>query len=407
MADDCGTMAFLSPEASAMDDLYMRSGIFLAPFHNHDENPTQSLQRDMELLELLDRLGYHEAWIGEHHSGGFEIIACPEMFIAAAAERTRHIRLGTGVVSLPYHNPFVLADRMVQLDHMTRGRAMFGVGPGALVHDALKIGIDPADQRRMMNEALDVIVPLLRGETVTRRTDWFNLVEARLQMRPYTRPHMELAVAAARSPTGALAAGRYGIGMLSIGGTTPAAMERHKANWELYEETARAHGHVPDRRNWRLVAMYHIAETREQARKNVEFGLQAYCNYYRDVATFPILPPDVGDPYNFMIETGTACIGTPDDAIAYIERLIKGSGGFGVITELAHNWADWEPTRRHYELMARYVHPHFQRSRESLRASYDFAAAHHEEFIGRAGAAVQAEIDKFQARRQGRRGAAE
>jgi len=122
-----------------MDDLYLRSGIFLAPFHNHDENPTLSIERDLELLELLDRLNYQEAWIGEHHSGGFELIACPEMFIAAAAQRTRHIRLGTGVVSLPYHNPFMLADRMVQLDHMTRGRAMFGVGPGALVHDALKI----------------------------------------------------------------------------------------------------------------------------------------------------------------------------------------------------------------------------------------------------------------------------
>src|SRR5579885_1123867 len=218
MADDCGTMAFLSPEASAMDDLYMRSGIFLAPFHNHDENPTQSLQRDMELLELLDRLGYHEAWIGEHHSGGFEIIACPEMFIAAAAQRTRHIRLGTGVVSLPYHNPFMLADRMVHLDHRTRVRAMFGVGPGALVHDALKVGIDPGDQRQMMDESFEVIVRLLKGETVNKKTDWFNLTDAQLQLRPYTQPHMELAVAAARSPAGGVLAGKHGVGLLSIGG---------------------------------------------------------------------------------------------------------------------------------------------------------------------------------------------
>jgi limonene 1,2-monooxygenase len=185
-----------------MDERYLRSGIFLAPFHNHDENPTLSIERDLELLEHLDRLNYHEAWIGEHHSGGFELIACPEMFIAAAAQRTRHIRLGTGVVSLPYHNPFMLADRMVQLDHMTRGRAMFGVGPGALVHDALKIGIDPGEQRRMMNESFDVIVRLLHGETVDCQTDWFNLTEAQLQLRPYTRPTMELAVAAARSPSG-------------------------------------------------------------------------------------------------------------------------------------------------------------------------------------------------------------
>ena len=165
---------------------YLRSGIFLAPFHSLEENPTLALQRDMELLEHLDRLNYHEAWIGEHHSGGFEIVACPEMFIAAAAERTRHIRLGTGVVSLPYHNPFMVADRMVQLDHMTRGRAMLGVGPGSLVHDAKKIGIDPANQRRMMNESLDVIVALMRGETITRKSDWFDLQDAALQLPCYT-----------------------------------------------------------------------------------------------------------------------------------------------------------------------------------------------------------------------------
>ena len=217
----------------------LRSGIFLAPFHDLSENPALALERDMELLQHLDALNYSEAWIGEYHSGGFEIIASPEVFIAGAAERTKHIRLGTGVVSLPYHNPFILADRMVQLDSQTRGRAMLGVGPGSLVHDAKKIGIDPGDQRRMMNESLDVLTELFRGDTVTRKTDWFNLHDARLQLLPYTRPRMEMAVAAARSPAGALAAGRHGLGMLSIGGTSDDAMKHHASNWELYARTPR------------------------------------------------------------------------------------------------------------------------------------------------------------------------
>src|SRR5258708_16326956 len=305
-----------------MSDPYLRSGIFLAPFHNHDENPTLSMERDLELLEHLDRLNYHEAWIGEHHSGGFELIACPEMFIAAAAQRTRHIRLGTGVVSLPYHNRFMRAGRMVELDHMARGRAMFGVGPGALVHDALKIGIDPGAQRQMMYDSFDVIVRLLRGETVSHKTDWFNLTDAQLQLRPYTKPTMELAVAAARSPSGSYLSGKYGIGMLSIGGTSPAAMERHTANWGLYEHTARANRHVPDRKNWRVLGMFHIADTREEARPNVRFRVQAFANYFRDVATFPIIPPDVPDPTDCLIETATGCIATPYDAIPYIHPLV-------------------------------------------------------------------------------------
>lgn len=378
---------------------HLRSGIFLAPFHDLSQNPILALERDMELVQHIDRLNYHEAWIGEHHSGGFEIISSPEVFIAAAAERTRHIRLGTGVVSLPYHNPFILADRMVQLDYQTRGRAMFGVGPGSLVHDAKKIGIDPSDQRRMMNESLDVIVDLMKGGTVTQKTDWYTLDDARLQLPPYTRPMMEMAVAASRSPAGALAAGRHGIGMLSIGGTSDDALAHHKSNWALYADTAKANGHVPDRKNWRLVTLMHIAETREQARENVKYGLDHFCDYFRDVATFPIVPGDITDRYQYMVESGMACIGTPDDAIAFIERLQKGSGGFGVIMELAQNWADWEQTKRHYELMARYVHPHFQGSREWRTESYDYARDHHDEFTGQSSAAVQAEIDRLAAQR--------
>ena len=380
-----------------MNKPHLRSGVFLAPFHALGENPTLALQRDMELLEHIDRLNYTEAWVGEHHSGGFEIIGSPEMFIAAAAERTRHIRLGTGVVSLPYHNPFILADRMVQLDHMTRGRSMFGVGPGALVHDALKIGVKASEQRRMMNQSLDVIMKLFAGDTVTEKNDWYDLNAARLQVPPYTQPRMEMAVAASRSPAGALAAGRHGLGMISIGGTSAAAMEHHANNWNLYAETARANGHQPHRRNWRLVTLIHVAETREKARENVRHGLDEFRNYFADVATFPIIPGDVGDAYTYLVESGSACIGTPDDAIAFIENLQKGSGGFGVIMELAQNWADWDQTKRHYELMARYVHPHFQGSRELRVESYAFARDHHDEFVGQSSAAVQAEIDRVAA----------
>src|SRR5437016_11212449 len=172
---------------SATQEWPLKFGIFLAPFHPVGQNPTLALQRDLELIELLDELGYDEAWIGEHHSAGYEIIASPEVFIATAAERTKHLRLGTGVSSLPYHHPLILADRMVLLDHLTRGRAMFGVGPGALPSDAFMMGIEVERQRELMEEALEAILPLLEGsEPVNRQTDRFTLHDASLQMRPYT-----------------------------------------------------------------------------------------------------------------------------------------------------------------------------------------------------------------------------
>jgi limonene 1,2-monooxygenase len=383
-----------------MNDRFVKTGVFLAPFHALKENPLLCLERDMELLVHLDRLNYHEAWIGEHHSGGFEIIACPEMFIAAAAERTRHIRLGTGVVSLPYHNPFTVAGRLMQLDYMTRGRAMFGVGPGSLVYDAVKMGLKPEEQRRKLDEALAVIVELMQGRMVTKKTDWFDLNEARLQLPSYSQPMMEMAVAANRSPVGALSAGKYGIGMLSIGGTSDESLAAHAKNWGLYEESARSAGKTPDRRNWRIVTFAHVAETREQARADMKYGLDDFKRYFGEVATFPIIPPDVtGDPTEYLVSTGLACIGTPDDCIRHFERLWNGSnGGLGGILLLAHNWADWPQTKKSYELMARYVHPHFQRNANALRqASYDDAAAKYATAGVQSRAAVQAAIDKHQA----------
>src|SRR5688500_966295 len=251
-------------------DWPLRFGIFLAPFHPVGQNPTLALERDLELIERLDELGFAEAWIGEHHSAGYEIIASPEVFIATAAARTKHIKLGTGVSSLPYHHPLMLADRMVLLDHLSRGRVMFGVGPGALPSDAFMMGIEVAKQREMMEESLEAILALLRSdEPVTRESDWFTLRDARLQLRPYTHPCFEVAVAAQVSPSGPRAAGRFGCSLLSIGATTEGGFDVLGSHWQVMEERSEEFGTAVDRRNWRLVGPIHLAETKEQAYRDV------------------------------------------------------------------------------------------------------------------------------------------
>jgi limonene 1,2-monooxygenase len=366
----------------------LRFGAFIAPFHALDENPTQAIERDLELVQWMDQLGYDEAWIGEHHSAGMEVIASPEVFIAAAAERTKHIRLGTGVSSLPYHHPLILADRINQLDHMTRGRTMFGVGPGALASDAFMMGIAPMKQRDMMDEALDVIVRLLRGEIVTHKSDWFELAEARLQMTPYSRPHIEMAVASQVSPTGSRAAGKHGLGLLSIGATSAGGFNALASNWAIAEEIAKDNGKSVDRAAWRLVGPMHVAETREQARANVAFGLNKWITYFREVAQLPMAPDTGGDPVDAMIASGLAVIGTPDDAIAQIERLNAQSGGFGCFLQMAHNWADWAQTKRSYELVARYVMPKVQALNVNRDASYSWVGSNAGTFMDQARAAV-------------------
>jgi limonene 1,2-monooxygenase len=214
---------------------------------------------------------------------------------------------------------------------------------------------------------------------------------------------MEMAVAANRSPVGATAAGKHGIGMLSIGGTSDEALEKYAANWNILEENARAAGKTTDRSKWRIVTFAHVAPTREQARKDVEFGLKNFTRYFTEVATFPIIPPEIDDPCEYLISQGLACIGTPDDCIQHFERLWKGSnGGFGAVLLLAHNWADWDETRRSYELMARHVHPHFQRGSNRMRVhSYDDAKVKHETAGKESQAAVQAAIDQYAAKKGG------
>jgi len=372
-------------------------GIFLAPFHPVGQNPTLALERDLQLIEHLDALGFDEAWIGEHHSAGYEIIASPEVFIATAAERTRRIRLGTGVSSLPYHHPLLLTDRLVLLDHLTRGRVMFGVGPGALPSDAYMMGIDPARQRDMMEEALEAVLLLLRSdEPVTYETDWFTLRDARLQLRPYQSPHFEVAVAAQVSPSGPRAAGRFGCSLLSIGATSQGGFDALGYHWNVMEERAAQFGQVADRSGWRLVGPMHIAESKEQAARDVSFGLGQWVDYFRRVAALPLAPDgtDDEDLVDVLNGTGFAVIGTPDDAIAQIERLQEQSGGFGTYLLMAHEWADREQTRRSYELFAREVMPMFQSSAESLVASRDWAAENRPTFIGAAGAAIMSAIQR-------------
>jgi limonene 1,2-monooxygenase len=378
---------------------HLKFGIFLAPFHPVGQNPTLALERDLQLIEHLDALGFDEAWFGEHHSAGFEIIASPEVFIAAAAQRTRHIRLGTGVSSLPYHHPFMLADRLVLLDHLTRGRLMIGVGPGALPSDAFMMGIDPARQRDMMEESLEAILLLLAGDApVTYETDWFTLVKARLQMRPYQRPYPEVAVAAQISPAGPRAAGRFGCSLLSIGATSAGGFDILGAHWDVMEERAAEFGTTADRSKWRLVGPMHIADTREQAIEDVGFGLAEWVDYFQRVAALPLAPDttDHATLVDALNASGFAVIGTVEDAIAQVERLRQQSKGFGTFLFMGHEWADTAATRHSYELIARYVAPVFQGSALTLTASRDWAAENRPEFIGAAGAAVMSAIQKHQ-----------
>jgi limonene 1,2-monooxygenase len=361
----------------------MKFGIFMAPFHRIPENPTLAMERDLELVQWLDKLGFDEAWIGEHHSAGWEIISSPEIFIAAAAERTRNIKLGTGVISLPYHHPLMVANRMLQLDHMTRGRVMLGVGPGALVSDAYMLGIEPPTQREKMDESLGIILRLFT-ETgpITYESDWFEMREAVTQLRPYQRPHMPVAVASVQSPSGVALAGKHGAAVLSISVPRDTSGQSDlNYLWAVAEESAAEHGKSVRREDWRLVVPIHLAESREEAMNDARLGAGRFQREYFEGIIGR--PPEFDGPLDkvidYMVDGGSWVVGTPDDCIEAIERLGERSGGFGGLLVMAHEWAPREKVLHSYELMARYVMPHFQGALTGLSVSADWSRDHMEE----------------------------
>ncbi len=374
----------------------LRHGVFLAPFHSVGENPTLALERDLQLMQLLDELGYHEAWIGEHHSAGMETIDSPELFIAAAAERTKYLRFGTGVISLPYHHPLNVANRIIQLDHMTRGRIMFGAGPGLLASDALMMGVEPEATRDRLEEGLDAILRLFRGEVVTESTEWYTLHEARTHLRPFTRPHPEVCVASAVTPSGGRLAGKYDLGMLCVSAGVQAGFDALDVNWKVASEIAAENGREMDRSRLRCVISVHVAETREQAIADIRFGAEEYVDYLNNNQPRLHVPPGK-DTVEWLVENRIAVVGTPEDVIERIEQLQSKQGEFGCLLILATNWADWAATRRSYELYARYVMPHFDRANVNRVDSYQWVSANQAEIVDKRVAAANQMIARHAA----------
>ena len=378
----------------------LRFGTFLAPHHPLGESPTLQFQSDLELATHLDHLGYDEFWCGEHHSSGWEMIASPEMFLAAAGQVTSTIKLGTGVVSLPYHHPFNVAQRIVQLDHMTKGRAMFGSGPGALPSDARTMGISPMLLRDRQDEAMGVIIRLLNGEErFSHDSDWFTLREAALQILPI-QERMPMATASSISPSGMQIAGKYGIGVLSIASTSAEGLQALPTQWAFAEEAAAANGTTVDRRDWRVLMSWHIAETKEQARREAVHGLHRWHNEYNVRVLGRPGATHVDDPWDLLDQVsesgaeggGAAVIGTPDDLIQAIHDLQGVTGGFGVVLGFAHDWANRENARRSWDMVARYVIPAINGSVQPMQRSADYVEANKVELIGGASAAVMSKI---------------
>jgi limonene 1,2-monooxygenase len=273
---------------------------------------------------------------------------------------------------------------------------MFGAGPGLLASDAIMMGIDPITQRDRMAESLDAILRLFRGEIVTEQTEWYTMERARLHLLPYTKPYPEVAVVSAVTPSGGRLAGKYDLGMICVAATNPFGFDALGSNWAIANDVAAQDGRTMDPNRLRLVGPMHIAETRAQAYENARFGFEKYLGYLNNNQPRFIVPAGQ-DPLEWFTENRYGVCGTPDDAIALIERLGEKQGVFGAFLQQAHNWADFEATKRSYELYSRYVMPHFSKLNQARAASYQWCGDNRDEFSAKRNAAAKAMFDKHEA----------
>lgn len=355
----------------------MKFGMFMMPSHPPGENPTLAFERDLQLIEHAEKLGFDEVLIGEHHSGGWETVPAPDLMIAAAAQRTQRIRLGTAVINLPYHHPFEVAERMAFLDHLTRGRLIFGVGPGALPTDFMLFGLDPQKLRPMMNESLEIITKLLEAdEPLTYDGEFWKIRDMFIQVKPLQRP-LPLAMACGISGNSVEQAGKYGMIPMSASIFSPAGADMLRRQWAAIQESAQRHGNVVPRETWRIAQPVYVAETNEQALEDIDRGAtREYHEYFFTLGLKGLFEDYPGQPIE---EISTAqlgrkmgwLVGDPPTVTKMIRELYDGTEGFGGILFITNDWADQGKWMKSMELFARYVMPNFQGTAQGLTSSWN------------------------------------
>ena len=357
----------------------MKFSFFMMPLHLPNENPSLSFKRDLDWISYAEDLGFDEFWVGEHHSAGWETIPSPEMFLSAASQRTSRIKLGTSMISLPFHHPFHVAERIAFLDHLTEGRIIFGIGRCSLPTDIKLFQIPYQELQPMMEESLEIITNLFENdEPLNYQGKYWDIKDMYLQLKPY-QSKIPIAIACSGSKSSLEFAGSKGLVPLSLAFPPGPHSVPISKQWEVMSESSKKTGNTIHRNNWELVTYVYLADSKEQAWADIESGaFRDIHEYFFNISetaregykSFPdqeeqdITVASVANQRSWII-------GTPDDAIEAIEKLNKEAGGIGGMMITTHEWASDKKSKYSAELFARYVMPHFRGHTKDLKIAWE------------------------------------
>jgi len=351
-------------------------GFFTMPLHPPGSFHADTMDGDMEQIAYLDKLGYKEAWVGEHLTAEWENIPAPDLFLAKAVGLTKKIRLGTGVTCMPNHNPFMIAHRIAQLDHLARGRFNWGVGSGGWPGDFEVFGVDINNlaYRTMAREMIDLILKMWADPEpgVYQHAHWkftipkpMDFIGLRYHLKPYQQPHPPIGVAGVSPKSDTLTmAGERGWIPMSINFVPNRILKSH---WDAVENGARKTGRSPDRSQWRIAREVFVAESSKAARKEAiegTMGRDFRDYFFRSLTHYKLMDyfkadqnmPDSDVTLDYLADN-TWIVGSPDEVAEKLRRLHHEVGGFGVLLTMGHEWKPKGKWKESFALLKNEVLP--------------------------------------------------
>ena len=366
----------------------MRLGYFTMPLHPPSRNYTDVLREDREAIILADRLGFVEAFVGEHITDIAEPVTSCLTFIASLIDRTERIVLGTGTVNLPNAHPAQVAAQVAMVDHLLEGRFLFGISPGGLLSDAEAFGNLDRDRTAMFVEAIDHVLAIWSGEAPYDRSGEFWTISTRRTMnaatgqgsivKPYQHPHPPIVVTAvAPFSKGVVSAAQRGWTPISANFLQPVWVASH---WPKYQEGCAAGGRAADPADWRVAKSVFVADDDATAQRYAKGHDGPYAYYFRSLMTKLIgngrpelfkhdrALPDEAITLDYVLDSLVIC-GTVDSVVTQLLAFRSTIGDFGTLLYAGHDWVDPALARRSMELMATEVMPRVNAAIAAERSS--------------------------------------
>ncbi len=357
----------------------MRLGYFTMPLHPMERSPTDTLHEDREAIILADRLGFYDAFVGEHLTEKTENVTSSMLFLATLVSDTRTIKLATGTSNLSQMHPVLIASHAAMLDHLARGRFIFGISAGALACDAEALGNLDQDRNKMFAEAIDVILAIWERDTpydidfpgnrykvsVAKTSD---LEYGRGHLyKPFQKPRPEIVgTVVAPFSKGVIAMGERDFHPLSANFLLAKWLPSH---WANYAEGKRKAGQTADPADWRIARTIFVADDDKVARRYGRDDPQSPYRYYWRMLLHKmkrgnrhgVFKSDFSQPDSVLTEDyildNQVIYGTVNKVVDEILKLREVAGDFGELVYAGMDWVDPALTKRSMELMAHEVMP--------------------------------------------------